>query len=187
MIFRKIFSSAVFLIAALFIFAGAAGTARASDISVFVGVEIPGSAENEGLKISLDNSPVFGLRFGSDFIRYFGYEHTLAISPDFMFPQGAAESKGFIYSSNLMLNFPDIDYRMIPFLTAGVGLVHQYGDRNLPVGTKLAFNYGGGVKFPNLAGPLGARADFRAYRAGVISKSVNMFEFSLGAMVSFGR
>ena len=180
MIFRKIFSSAVFLITALFIFVG---TARASDISVFAGVEMPGSVEG----LHLDNGPVFGLRFGNDFIRYFAYEHTLAISPDFMFPQGAAESKGFIYSSNLMLNFPDIDYRMIPFLTAGVGLVHQYGDRNLPVGTKLAFNYGGGVKFPNLAGPLGARADFRAYRAGVISKSVNMFEFSLGAMVSFGR
>jgi len=192
MTFRKIFSSAFMLIVVLFTLAGAA---RASDISFFVGAEMPGSIE----EIPLDNGPVYGIRFGSNFIRYLGLEHTLAISSDFMFPSNNEcgdsesmhscweESKGFIYSSNLMLNFPDIDSRMVPFLTAGVGLIHQYGDRNLPVGTKLAFNYGGGVKFPNLAGPLGARADFRGYRAGVISKSVNMFELSIGLMVSFGR
>ena len=192
--FHKISTSMFFLLTVLlFVFAG---TASASDISVFVGAEMPGSIEG----ISLDNGPVFGIRFGNNFIKYLGMEHSLAISQDFMFPSNNnscipedecspewVESKGFIYSSNLMLNFPNIDSRMVPFLTAGVGLVHQYGDRNLPVGTKLAFNYGGGVKFPNLAGPLGARADFRGYRAGIISKSVNMFELSFGLMVSFGR
>ena len=191
MTIRKLFVPVFLLISVLFAFAGAA---RASDISVFVGAEMPGSIEGR----PLDNGPVYGIRFGSNFIRYLGLEHTLAISPDFMFPQRLGgisedmppnweESKGFIYSSNMMLNFPDIDSRMVPFLTAGVGLIHQYGDRKLPVGTKLAFNYGGGVKFPNLAGPLGARADFRGYRAGVISKSVNLFELSFGLMVSFGR
>ena len=197
MTFRNIVSSVLLLIVVLFVLVGAA---QASDISIFVGAEMPGSIKNGDEKISLDNGPVYGIRFGSNFIRYLGLEHTLAISPDFMFPnasfgcipeiecfKGWEESKGFIYSSNMMLNFPDIDSRMVPFLTAGVGLIHQYGDRNLPVGTKLAFNYGGGVKFPNLAGPLGARADFRGYRAGVISKSVNMFELSFGLMVSFGR
>jgi hypothetical protein len=133
-------------------------------------------------------------------------EHTLAISPDFLFPsesiyygcpgvEGAdcpqpvewKEAKGFIYSGNLLLNFQEMNDRMVPFITAGVGLIHQYGDRDLPVGTKLAFNYGGGVKFPNLAGPIGARADLRGYRAGVFSKSVNIFELSVGLMVSFGR
>jgi len=199
---RRFLTSALLLIA----ISAFAETAAAADFSIFVGAEIPGSIEYRDVKMSLDNSPVFGIRFGNNFVRYLGTEHTFAISPDFMFPsegyfgnelvpgatQNSAgkiewkEAKGFLYSSNLMLNFPDIDYRMVPFLTAGVGLVHQYGDRALPVGTKLAFNYGGGVKFPNLVGPLGARADLRAYRAGVLSKSVNMVEFSLGLMVSFG-
>ena len=202
MTLNKIFTS-MFLLISVSAFAGAA---RASDISFFVGAEIPGSIEYEHMKMPLDTGSVFGLRFGNTFIRYLGTEHTFAYSPDFLFPGeniihgcpgyiGAdcppstvwEEAKGFLYSSNLMLNFPDIDYRMVPFLTAGVGLVHQYGDRNLPVGTKLAFNYGGGLKFPNLAGPLGARVDLRAYKAGMISKSVNMIELSFGLMFSFGR
>ena len=196
MSFYKISTSACLLTVVLLAFTG---TAPAADISLFVGAEIPGSVEHQDIKMPLDNGSVFGLRYGNSFLRYLGLEHTLAYSPDFMFPSrndcGSAEApnncweeaKGFIYDSNLMLNFPDIDDRMVPFLTAGVGLVHQYGDRNLPFGTKLAFNYGGGVKFPNLAGPLGARVDLRGYRAGIISKSVNMLEISVGVMFSFGR
>ena len=199
MSFYKMSTSACLLIIVLFAFAG---TAKATDFSFFMGAEIPGSVEHQDMKMPLDNGSVFGLRYGNSFLRYLGLEHTLAFSPDFMFPSNNdcgghpdaeatyacwEEAKGFIYNSNLMLNFPDMDDRMVPFLTAGVGLVHQYGDRNLPFGTKLAFNYGGGVKFPNLAGPLGARVDLRGYRAGIISKSVNMLEISVGVMVSFGR
>jgi len=197
MSFRKILTTALLLIA----LSAFAGVAHASDISFFIGAELPGSVKDGDVKTALDNGPVYGFRFGRDFVRHLGLEHTLAFSPDFLFPseegtcadaaEGCAlsveESKGFIYSSNLMLNFPDMDRRMVPFLTAGVGLIHQYGDRNLPVGTKLTFNYGGGVKLPNLAGPLGARVDFRGYRAGIFSKNVNIFELSVGLMVSFGR
>jgi hypothetical protein len=212
MIFHRIFTSALLLFA-LSVFAGAA---RAADISLFVGAELPGSIKYEipglgaDMKLPLDNGPVYGLRYGSNFTRYLDLEHTLAISPDFLFPSESIsisgpctptigvecppptvvewkEAKGFLYSGNLVLNFPDMDDRMVPFLTAGIGLVHQYGDRDMPVGTKLAFNYGGGVKFPNIAGPLGARADLRGYRAGMFSKSVNIFELSVGLMVSFGR
>ncbi|MCL2877516.1 MAG: hypothetical protein FWF13_01910 [Acidobacteria bacterium] len=204
MTIHRIFTT-VFLLIAVSAFAGAA---HATDITLFVGAEMPGSIKTDDVKTALDNGPVYGLRFGNDFVRYLGLEHTFAISPDFMFPGDAihytcpsadasgadcrpptewAETKGFLYNSNLILNFPDMDQRMVPFLTAGVGLIHQYGDRNLPVGTKFAFNYGGGLKFPNLAGPLGARVDLRGYRAGVLSKSVNMVELSFGLMISLGR
>ena len=196
MSFRKILTATLLLIA-LSVFAG---VAHASDISFFIGAEFPGSIKNGDVKTALDNGPVYGVRFGRNFVRHLGLEHTLAFSSDFLFPSergtcadvaedcslSVEESKGFIYSSNLMLSFPDME-RMVPFLTAGAGLVHQYGDRNLPVGTKLTFNYGGGVKFPNLAGPLGGRVDFRGYRAGIFSKNVNIFEFSIGLLVSFGR
>ena len=207
MTLHRIFTSALLLFAV----SAFAWSARAADISIFVGAEMPGSIKydrREGdIKMPLDNGPVYGLRYGSNFRRNLDIEHTLAISPDFMFPgesisyscPGAAEgadcppptewkeAKGFLYSGNLVINFQDMNDSMVPFITAGVGLVHQYGDRDLPVGTKLAFNYGGGIKFPNLAGPIGARADFRGYKAGVFSKSVNMFELSVGLMVSFGR
>jgi hypothetical protein len=76
-------------------------------------------------------------------------------------------------------------HRVVPYLTAGVGLIHQYGDSDLPVGTKFALNYGGGLKLPRLAGPLGLRFDLRGYRAGAFSGSLNLFEVSGGILVSF--
>ena len=186
MTFNKIIVS-VLLPAALFAFSGAA---PAADISVFAGVALPGSVTYENVKTALDNGPIYGLRFGNNFVRYFGTEHTLAVSSDFLFPSenpNATASKGFLYNSNLRLNFPIIEKNIVPFLTAGVGIIHQYGDRNLPVGTKFAFNYGGGVRFPNLAGPLGARVDMRGYNAGLLSNKLNMVELSFGLMLSLGR
>lgn len=185
--FLKLFTSAFLFITLFSVFAA---TAYSSDFSVFIGIELPGSVEHNDEKISLDNGPVYGFRFGNDLLRNLGLEHMLAFSPDFLYPDRAdyeyVETKGFLYGSNLVLNFQDLDSRFVPFLTAGIGLIHQYGDRDLPVGTKFAFNYGGGVKFPNLAGPLGARIDLRGYRAGM-SKSINMAELSFGLMLSFGR
>lgn len=186
MIFRKIFVPAL-LLAAVTTFAGAA---RASDISLFVGAEMPGSIKYDDIKTALDNGPIYGIRLGNSFVRYLGMEHTLAFSSDYLFPSGTSAvegTKGFLYNSNLNLNFPDITERIVPFLTAGAGLIHQYGDRSLPVGTKFAFNYGGGIKFPKLAGPLGARVDLRGYSAGMISKKLNIAEISLGLMISLGR
>ena len=177
----------VLIMAAVQAFAGAM---RASEISVFVGAEIPASIKIDDMKTVLDNGPIYGFRLGNDFVRYFGMEHTLAFSTNYLFPSGTPEvkeAKGFLYNSNLRLNFPGIVEKMVPFLTAGVGIIHQYGDHGLPVGTKFAFNYGGGAKFPNLAGPLGARVDFRGYNAGVLSKKLNIAELSFGLMISLGR
>ena len=196
MTFRKILTSVFLLIAALSASTGAV-SASDSDISIFIGAEMPGSIKHHNVRTGLDNSPVYGLRYGSDFTRQFGMEHSVAISPDYLFPSGseAKETKGFIYNSNLRLNFPDIfldmfpdDYpEIVPFLTVGAGITHQYGDRDLPVGTKFTFNGGGGIKSPNLAGPIGARADFRVYRAGLFTKQVNIFELSFGLMISLGN
>ena len=186
MTFNKILVS-VLLVVAVQAFAGAA---RASDISVFAGIEMPTSSISiDGIKSALDNGPIFGLRYGSDFIRYLGMEHTVAFSSDYLFPSGNPDveaARGFLYNSNLRINFPGVAGKMVPFLTAGVGIIHQYGDRGL-LGTKLAFNYGGGVKFPKLAGPLGARIDYRAYNAGVLTKRLNINELSGGLMISLGR
>lgn len=167
-----------------------AGSVRAADLSVFVGGVIPGSVEYQGVDTSLDNSPVYGFRFSSDFVPHFGMEHTLAFSSDYLFPKGIAavhEAKGVLYNSNLMVNFPIRVNRAIPYITAGIGFIHQYGSANLPVGTRFAANYGGGLKFPRLAGPVGLRFDVRGYRVGSISNKLNLFEISSGVMLSLGR
>ena len=72
--------------------------------------------------------------------------------------------------------------------TGGVGLIHQYGSPDLPVGTKFAVNYGGGLKFPRLVGPLGLRFDARGYTAVDTSgSSLNMLEVTAGVLLSIGR
>jgi hypothetical protein len=121
-------------------------------------------------------------------VPYFGLEHTLGFSSDYLFPRSVTplkDAKGFVYNSNLIINIPA--GKIVPYLTAGAGLLHQYGDRDMPVGTRFAFNYGGGVKFPRLLGPLGLRFDMRGYRAGGVSNKLSIFEVTGGVLISFKK
>ena len=129
------------------------------------------------------------IRVGAYLRLQFGrLEHTFAFSSDFLFPkdvEGPTDAKGIIYNSNLIVTIPL--ERVEPYLTAGIGLVHQYGSPDLPVGTEPALNYGGGVKVPRVKGPFGLRFDIRGYRVGFVTNSVNMLEMSGGIMISTGR
>ena len=161
---------------------------QAADVTFYVGGINPGSIEYRGEQVSLDGSPVFGFRIGTDFVPFFGIEHTVAFSSDFLFPrnvEGVSDSKGFLFNSNLLFSLPT--GKVVPYLTAGIGLVHQYGSSDLPVGTDPAFNYGGGVKVPRIKGPLGLRFDVRGYRVGFVTDTVNMLEVSGGIIISTGR
>jgi hypothetical protein len=161
---------------------------QAADLTFYVGGVKPGSINFHDVRTSLDGSPMFGFRLGTNFVPSFGIEHTIAFSSDFLFPrsvEGVTNAKGFVYNSNLLFSLPS--KKIVPYITAGVGLMHQYGSSNLPVGTKLAFNYGGGLKFPRIKGPIGLRFDMRGYSAGVISNNVNMLEMSGGIMISTGK
>jgi hypothetical protein len=160
-----------------------------SDLTVFIGGVNPGEVASDGKNISLDGSQIFGFRLNNDIVPLFGMEHTLAFSSDFLFPRGipsVTEAKGFVLNSNLIITVPVV--KSDPYITAGIGLIRQYGSADLPVGTKFAVNYGAGVKFPRLAGPLGLRLDARGYRAtGILSGGLNIFEVSAGLLLSFGR
>jgi len=167
-----------------------AAPSSASDFTFYVGGVKPGSINYQNVKTALDGSPIFGFRLSTNFVPYFGMEHTLAFSSDYLFPQNVPaihEAKGFVYNSNLIFNLPLPVKTAVPYLTAGAGLIHQYGDVNMPVGTKFAFNYGGGLKFPHLVGPLGLRFDVRGYRAGVFSNKLNLLEISGGVLLSMGK
>ena len=167
-----------------------AGPASAADLSLFVGGVMPGTVEVEDVEASLDNSPVYGFRFRSDFVPSFGMEHTLAFSSDYLFPSGASsggDTRGVAFNSNLILDIPVRVRRAVPFLTAGVGFLRQYGDAPRPVGTRFAVNYGGGVKLPRLVGPVGLRFDLRGIRAGAVTNTLDMLELSAGLTVPLGR
>jgi len=146
---------------------------------------MPGSINYKSVMTSLDGSPIYGVRLATNFVPFFGMEHTVAFSSDYLFPRNNSavkDAKGFVYNSNLIFNIPA--KFVTPYITAGAGLLHQYGDSSLPVGTKFAFNYGGGVKLTHIAGPLGLRFDMRGYTAGLISNKLNMLEVTGGILLS---
>ena len=155
--------------------------------SAFLGGVFPGNGSVNGVPTSLDRGPIFGVRLCTGFAVFLKLEHTIAFSNDFLFPHdvpGVASARGILFNSNLLANIPV--GKAVPYVTAGLGLIHQYGSDNLPVGTKFAVNYGGGLKFPKLFGPVGLRIDARGYTATrVFSHSVNMFELSGGVLFSF--
>ncbi len=165
-----------------------AAPSQGADLTFFIGGVHPGSISVDDVKQSLDSSVVYGLRINSGWTPVLGLEHTLAFSPDYLFPSDPGDiqdARGFIYNSNLIFNFPA--GKVVPYLTAGVGLIHQYGDRDLPVGTEFAFNYGGGLKVPRLKGPLGLRFDVRGYSVGAFSNKLNLLEVSGGVLLSLGK
>jgi hypothetical protein len=162
--------------------------AQSADLTFYVGGVKPGSVTFRDVKRSLDGSPIFGFRLGTNFVPLFGMEHTLAFSSDYLFPKSPGaitDAKGLVYNSNLLLSLPV--KKVVPYITVGAGIIHQYGSSDLPVGTKFAINYGGGLKYPHLAGPLGLRFDLRGYSAGIISNNINLLEVSGGIILSLGR
>jgi hypothetical protein len=166
----------------------AASSSLAADLTAFIGGVKPGKLTLNNVKNSFDSSPVFGFRLGVPFIVWLGMEHTVAFSSDYLFPRNLSaitSAKGFIYKGNLILNFPV--KKVVPYLTFGAGVIHQYGSKYLPVGTKLAFNYGGGLKLPKMKGPLGLRFDVRGYTAGVLGDKINILEVSGGLLISFKK
>jgi opacity protein-like surface antigen len=123
------------------------------------------------------NSGVVGIRVGSG--GALGHEETLAFAPNFI----DSKSKAVILNSNILLSIPTPVVK--PYVTAGLGAVVVSGSGPSDIGTKLAINYGGGVKL-KLAGPLGLRGDVRGYTlTRVQGQRLNMIEASLGVFFHF--
>ncbi len=160
-----------------------------ADITGFVGGIKPGKLTFQGVSTPLDSSPVYGFRLGLDFLPFLGHEHTLGFSSGYLIPTGLSaftHANGFVYNSNLVLHVKAGG--IVPYATAGLGLIHQYGSPGLDVGTKFAVNYGGGLKFPRLFGPFGLRFDARGYTAtGLASGKLNILEVTGGVLLSFGK
>jgi len=161
--------------------------ARSQEITAYAGALLPGTVKVDQIPTMLDDSPVFGLRFDTGFAAVLRLEHTIAFSHDLLYPSARTDgtsARGLLLNSNLLVNIPV--GRIVPYATVGLGLLSQWGADNLPIGTKFAVNYGGGLKLRKLAGPLGFRFDARGYTAvKVFSRSFNMFEISGGLLFTF--
>jgi hypothetical protein len=166
----------------LFLFLGGVCSREglAADITLFSGVQNPGKLTIDNVVRDTNLGGVFGARFSGG--QLIGFEQTLAFSPNFL----ESSRRAFSTQSNLLIGIPT--GHVVPYGTAGVGLIATYGD-SLDfgdIGTKFAVNYGGGIKFRNLAGPLGVRFDVRGYSVpGVFSQTLNFVEGSVGLLFSF--
>jgi len=162
--------------------------ANAQELTVYAGYLNPGSLNLQTIREDLDfrGTSIFGVRFGVDFARVIGIEQDFAFSSrlfESTLIPGDDDVRGFLYSSNLVVNLP-LD-RFVPYATAGVGLMKPFGSGFKPFDVKFAGNYGGGIKFKRLIGPLGLRFDVRGYSIpGIASQTLNLVEVSGGIMFS---
>ena len=152
----------------------------AADITLFTGVQNPGKLTIDNVVRDTKLGGVFGARFSGG--QVIGFEQTLAYSPKFL----ESGRRAFNAQSNLHVGIPA--GHVVPYATAGIGFITTFGDElNFgDIGTKFTINYGGGVKFRNLAGPVGLRFDVRGYSVpDVFSQTLNFVEGSVGLLLSF--
>ena len=152
----------------------------AADITLFTGIQNPGKLTIDNVVRDTKLGGVFGARFSRG--QVIGFEQTLAYSPKFL----ESGRQAFNAQSNLHVGIPA--GRVVPYATAGIGFISTFGDElNFgDIGTKFTVNYGGGIKFKNLAGPLGLRFDVRGYSVpDVFSQTLNFVEGSVGLLLSF--
>ena len=156
----------------------------AADITLFTGVQNPGELTINNVVRDTKLGGVFGARFSGG--QVIGFEQTLAYSPNFL----ESSRQAFTAQSNLHVGIPV--GHVVPYGTAGVGLIATFGDSVFDLGTKFAFNYGGGVKLLP-AGPVGIGVDVRGYSVPSTEfrvfttqdQTVNFLEVSVGVVFTF--
>jgi hypothetical protein len=183
------------IVALVFMFAiGIAQANAAGQVEFYAGYLNPGKLNLDNVQKGLDfrGTGLFGIRGEADFLKLFGIEQNLGFSPklfnDTLFPSGSASDvRGFLYSTNFIVNIPL--GRIVPYATAGVGLLKPWGVDLTTFDATFAANYGGGIKLNRLIGPMGLRADIRGWRtADIASKGgLNLLEASGGLTFSWGK
>ena len=158
--------------------------ALASEISLVAGKGPLGDLERPEGTVSFRDPGLFGLRYEKDFLMLLGLENNLIIARNMLSPSGEPGETAFYYMGNFVLNFP-VD-RIVPNFVLGIGVQHRFGSTSPNVGTSFLTNWGLGVKFRDLAGPVGLRVDYRRIGIhGVEHHTVTEQEVSGGLLVSF--
>ena len=159
----------------------APGESKAGDATLYAGFQNPGKLTVDNLVHDTKIGGVFGARFSAG--RLLGFEQTFGFSPSFL----ESSQRAFNTQSNIVIGLPT--GVVIPYATAGIGLITTFGDQVssfADIGTKFTVNYGGGLKFRNLAGPVGFRVDIRGYSVPkVFNQTLNFVEGSVGLLLSW--
>ncbi|HRR57622.1 MAG TPA: hypothetical protein P5568_08725 [Acidobacteriota bacterium] len=172
-------SPVVFLILLLFSF-----PVQASEVSGVFGFASPDDLEVPDARLDFRNPQLFGFRYEKDFLFILGLEQNLVVARRWFTPEDASSRTGFYYLANGVINFPVGD--IVPNLVVGIGFQHQFGEGEPDLGTSFLSNWGVGVKFRELAGPLGFRIDYRRLGVrGVQDETVTTQELTVGFLVTF--
>ncbi|MEW5974482.1 MAG: outer membrane beta-barrel protein [Acidobacteriota bacterium] len=159
---------------------------RAGDATIYAGFQNPGKLTIGNTVADNHLGTVVGARLSAgNFLGVIGIEPGFGYSPRFLEPgSSSTDLRAFNAHLNLLAGVT-VD-KINPYATVGVGFVNTWGDSVRDFGLKFALNYGGGIKFKRLMGPLGFRFDVRGYRIpAVFSQSLNMVEGSFGLLVSW--
>jgi hypothetical protein len=179
-----------------FIFAICSAQLKAAErqVEFYAGYLNPGKLNLDNIQKGLDfrGTSLYGIRAESGIFKVFGMEQNLAFSPRLfnatLLPKGSASDvRGFLYSTNLVLNIPL--GRFVPYATAGVGFLKPWGVNFTTFDATFASNYGGGIKLNRLIGSMGIRVDVRGWKTGDIASKggINIFEASGGVTFTGGK
>lgn len=156
-----------------------------SDLSLVAGIAPTSDLELDLDSVDLQSFSAIGVRFEKDILFFLGFENSLIYTNNLLTPSGEPGENGLYYSANLVVNLGYSEV-IVPNLTIGLGILHRFGDTFPDVGSTFQTNWGGGVKFKNLAGPMGFRVDYRRFKFySVEETSVNSQELSGGVIFSF--
>jgi hypothetical protein len=168
--------------------------AAEGQLEFYTGYLNPGKLNLDNIQKGLDfrGTGLYGLRGEFDFLKLFGIEQNLGFSPRLFNSTlktggSTADARGFLYSTNFVVNVP-FD-RVVPYATAGVGIMKPWGISLTTFDATFAGNYGGGVKLNRLIGPMGLRVDVRGWRTADIAGKggLNIFEASGGLTFAWGK
>ncbi len=184
-----------FVISAFFLVFCVGQAKAAGQFTLYAGYLNPGTLNLDNVQtgLNLRGTGLYGARGEFDFLKIFGIEENIGFSPRLLnstlFPNGTPGSdvRGFLYSTNFVVNIPLS--RFEPYVTAGVGLIKPWGVDFTTFDATFAGNYGGGIKLNRLIGPMGLRFDVRGWRTADIAGagSVNLFEASGGVTFTWGE
>jgi hypothetical protein len=160
---------------------------------------------NNGERIKSDG--IYGLK-GGVFLNQnvelegsFGYLNHFELRPSSFNPT-TGPVRGFLYDLNTTYNFGErqfLNHRISPFITAGAGgltthipnapsMLINGGNTLEGKDTFFTVNYGAGVKFLNVAGPLGFRFDVRGRTLpNFFGETTTWLEPTAGVTFSWGE
>ena len=175
----------------------ASASLQAGEMVLYAGSQKPGTltfdslSEVPGGLMEGTWGGTFGARFSAGNV--VGLEQNFSYSPRF----AVSGVKAFQMDTNLLLQAPG---RFVPYATAGIGYLYTWGQNSFPedldhgkiaayafnIGSKFAFNYGGGIKIRSVLGPMGFNFDVRGYTIpNARDSSLSFIQMSVGPVFTW--